>query len=338
MRYSAANKPQISVIVCHHTGELLYEFIESIFKSEHVSFEVIVMTSDEKLALTGIKNCMVFHDEGLPAVKRNAGARIAKGHYLAFFDDDVIVDKDCLWHLKESITNDVVMTYGKLWNREHTNRFDEAGSFVTTTGFLWSRAAQNEIDSGQYNKEEYVLSGKSANCMIRKDLFKRIEGFDESFGILGEETDLAWRLWLRGHKILYVPQATGLHAFNTKWKPATQYYTSKRVHYNGCRNYITMLLKNLGKEHLWIIIPHSLIWFFAGLAMLGTGKFEQGWNIWKGLFYVMCHLKEILEKRGRIQSQRKLEEKDLWPIISRKTPKGYYLQRFTRYLRIGLHG
>ena len=105
--------------------------------------------------------------------------------------------------------------------------------------------------------------------MIRADAYKAIAGFDEDFGILGEETDLSWRLWLKGVKILYTPQATGYHAFNTKFKPVEKHYTSKRVQFNGCRNYCVMLIKNLETHNLWRILPiHILIWFFAGLAMI----------------------------------------------------------------------
>lgn len=329
---------EVSVVVCHHTGKLLDGFIKSITKSENVKYEVIVMTSDEKLAMEGIKDCLVFHHTGLPAAKRNAGARIARGKYLAFFDDDVEIDDLCLYWLKDSIKGQTAMTYGKLWNMEHRNRFDEAGSFMTSTGFLWSRAGQNDIDTGQYNKEEYVLAGKSASCMVLKDVFKKVGGFDEDFGILGEETDLSWRIWLSGKRVLYVPTATGYHAFNTRFKPVEKHYTSRRVQFNGCKNYLTMLIKNLGREHLWIIPFHTMVWFFAGLAMIGTLKIRQGINIWKGLASVLSDMSKNLKKREKIQEQRQINECDLWPIIYRTTPRRYYIGRFLRYIRIGLHG
>jgi len=332
------SNPEVSVVTCHHTGTLLFGFLESLFKSENVDFEVIVMTSNEDLALKGIKNCIVIYHEGMPAEKRNAGARIAKGKYLAFFDDDVTIDPLCLYHLQRSIGSSIPMSYGKLWNMERRNRFDEAGSFLTTTGFLWSRAGQNEIDNGQYSKEEYILAGKSASCMVMANVFKKVGGFDESFGILGEETDLSWRIWLSGGSVLYVPTATGYHAFNTKFKPPEKYYTSSRVHYNGCRNYLTMLIKNLGDEHLWIVPLHAAIWFGAGVAMLITLRPKQGANILRGLWYVLSHRKEILKKRSQIQFTRKSNESFIWSHIFRRAPRGYYTQRFTRYISLGLHG
>lgn len=329
----------ISVVVCHHTGNLLFGFLDSLFKSQNVKFEVIVLTSNEDLAMKGIKNCLVFHDTTSPAEKRNTGVRLSRGKYIAFFDDDVTIDPLCLYHLKDGIGPSVGMTYGKLWNMEHRNRFDEAGSYLTKTGFLWSRAGQNDIDNGQYSKDEYVLSGKSASCMIKKEVFKAVGGFDEDFGILGEETDLAWRVWLYGKCVLYTPQATGYHAFNTKFKPKEKHYTNKRVFFNGCRNYITMLIKNLEKKNLWSILPaHILIWFFAGLAMIGTLKVKEGWNIWCGIWYVVKNYRLISQKRAKVQSKRKKTDAEIWENIYRVPPRGYYIGRFTRYVKNALHG
>lgn len=299
-----------------------------------------MITSDEALAEKGISDCLVYYNTGMPAEKRNVGSRLARAPILGFFDDDVEIEPDCLTYFINALVSyeQIGMVYGKLYNAERPNRFDEAGGFLTSTGFIWSRAGQNDIDKGQYDMPGPILAGKSASCAIRKDVFARIDGFDEDFGILGEETDLSWRTWLLGYEVWFIPSSQGIHYFNTKWKPANEYYTSKRVHYNGCRNYLTMLIKNLGKEHLWVIPIHTTIWFFAGIAMLCTGKANQGLNLLRGLGYVLTNLKKILKKRKRIQETRRIDESDLWPKIYRAAPRGYYWTRFSRYLRIGLHG
>ena len=333
--------PNVSVIVCNHVvGELLYRAIASLKRQKNVNYEIIVITSSEELARVGLEDCIVIHSNKTPAEKRNIGAKIARGRYLAFFDDDVDVDANCLVNLfRPLVLDECAMTYGKLWNMEHQTRFDEAGGYLTSSGFIWSRAGQNDVDTGQYDRQEAVLAGKSASCMVRKDVFMEVGGFDEDFGILGEETDLSWRIWLAGHSVHYVPTAHGYHAFNTKFKPVNRHYTSSRVQFNGCRNYITMLIKNLEARNLCQILPiHVSIWFGAGLAMLITGKVREGINIWRGLAYVLLHLRGILRKRGQIQSTRRVNDRTLWPHIFRRAPRGYYRTRITRYITLGLHG
>ena len=333
--------PDISVIVCHHKGDFIHRFVDSIKKSVGVTFEIIIITSDQAFALEGINGCKVSDGPQFPAEKRNIGFRMSTGTYLAFFDDDVEVDSDCLLKMKQFLDAHPTfgMVYGKLYNMEHRNRFDEAGGFLTSTGFIWSRAGQNDIDSGQYDVYETILAGKSASCMMRAETFHKVGGFDEQFGILGEETDLSWRVWLSGQKVCFVWDAIGYHAFNTKFKPAKDYYTSSRVHRNGCRNYFTMLTKNLGGETLWKILPiHIAIWGFAGVAMILSLKVRQGANIFLGLSDYFRNLPATLSKRRKIQEKRDITDRELFTYVFKNPSARYYVQRFCRYLRIGLHG
>ena len=331
---------EISCILCHHKGDFIYKAVESIKSSYGITYEIIIVTSDDELALKGIPGCFVVNNYGGPAEKRNVGSRVSKGDYIAFMDDDVEINSDCLLKMLAALKTDSVdMVYGKLYNMERRNRFDEAGGYLTSSGFIWSRAGQNDIDIGQYDSLVQILAGKSALCMLKAEAFYSVGGFDEDFWILGEETDLSWRLRLRGYSVWFLPWAVGYHAFNTRFKPANEYYTSKRVQYNGCRNYITMLIKNLEVYNLWKILPiHILIWFSAGIIMCLTGKFSQGLNILKGLAYVLMNLRSVLIKRINVQEKRVRSDREIWPHIFRRAPRGYYTQRFTRYLKIGLHG
>lgn len=332
---------EVSVIACHHKGEFIYKFVDSVKKSTGVNYEIIIITSDDHLAVTGIKGCRVFNGDQYPAAKRNTGYRVSSGKYIAFFDDDIEIEPDCLLRYKEFMDSNptVGMAYGKLYNMERRDRFDEAGGFLTSTGFIWSRAAQNDIDTGQYDVYETIFAGKSASCIIREELFFKVGGFDEDFQILGEESDLSWRLWLAGHKVCFLYDAVGYHAFNTVYKPAKEYYTSTRVHRNGCRNYITMLLKNLEVRNLWKILPiHLVVWFFAMCAMIGTLRLKEGINIAIGLKQVLGNLSNTLKKRRQIQSSRVITDKELFTYIFRNPPRTYYTQRFLRYITLCLHG
>lgn len=333
--------PDITVVTCHHTGSFIYGFVDSIKKSNNVNFEITIVTSDDKLSIEGIYGCHVINGPQFPAAKRNKGVRSALGKYIAFFDDDTEIDENCLFEFKDYLDKNpnVGMVFGKLWNGDKRNRFDEAGGYLTSTGFIWSRAGQNDVDNGQYDKAEPIFAGKSASCMIRKELFNNIGGFDEEFGILGEETLLSWRVWLSGQEVHFVPTAVGLHYFNTKRKDTKKHYTHSRVFYNGSRNYVSMLFMCLETKNLWRILPiHLMIWFFAGVAMIGTGKLRQGWNILKGLGYCVKHWRTLLKKRNRIQDKRTKSDRDIWPFIFRNAPNGYYKQRLRRYVSLGLHG
>lgn len=329
---------KISVILCHHKGRLIDDAIKSLNDCvNRKDFEVIVMTSD-----VTYKHCLadrLIFQEGGPDVKRNIGFKFAQGSYIAFFDDDIEVQKHAVLEMEKLLDEPCVgMVFGKLLNMEHRNRFDEAGSYLTTTGFLWSRAESHVEDTGQYEEAVPILAGKSAACMIRRNLFVKTGKFDVSFGILGEETDLAWRVWLCGFKVMYCPQSVTYHAFNTKFKPA-DFYTPDRVYFNGCKNYIMMLVKNLETINLWRILPvHILIWIVSAFAMLFGGRVRAFKLIFKALFHVFTHWNLILNKRAVVQKTRQIKDKDLFKFILKSPKFSYYLERLKRYVQVGLHG
>lgn len=333
----------ISVIVCHHKGEtLITNAIKSIQHSQDVNYEIIVATSSDDYAS---KYQFTFKDvnfmtiSGGPAYKRNVASRYARGNYYAFFDDDVEVTGLTLyWMLKTLKDRKAGMVYGKLLNMEFKDRFDEAGSFLTPTGFLWARCESGVVDAGQFDREEAILAGKSASCIVRRDIFLKVGGFDVSYGILGEETDLSWRIWLIGSSVWFSYRSVTYHAFNTKFKPA-DFYVPERVYRNGCRNYLSMLLTNLEKPNVFmVVLIQVIVWFTAGIGMMITGKFEAGSNIFKGLADIIINIRRIIHKRALVQSTRVISDKELFKTIKRNPPFSYYYKRFFHYIKTGRHG
>lgn len=327
---------KVSAILCHHKARLIDKAVDSLLLSRNVKLQIIVVTSDETYQDSRVQ--VVFANGG-PAIKRNIGLRFAEHPLIAFFDDDIEVTLYAVEAMAKSLLKPGVgMVFGKLLNMEFRDRFDEAGSFLTWSGFLWARCGSEVIDRGQFDLECAVLAGKSASCMIHRRVFGEIGMFDASYEILAEETDLAWRVWLFGYHVLFVPSSVTYHAFNTRFKPK-DFYIPRRVYFNGCRNYITMLLTNLETHNLLIpITTQVLVWFWAAVGMLITGKHEAGFYILKGLWYVVMNLRLILHKRASVQAKRKVKDCDLFPFIKKSPPMSYYINRFFHYIKTGRHG
>lgn len=103
-------------------------------------------------------------------------------------------------------------------------RFDSAGMFMTPALRHFDRGS-NELDSGQYDKPQYVFGATGACALFKRDFlldiaisFKRNDGrltllevFDEDFFAYREDADLAWRAQRCGWRCLYLPDALGYH-------------------------------------------------------------------------------------------------------------------------------
>ena len=329
----------VSVILCHHAGDFVPAAVASLRKSVEVEVEIIVVTSDPKVKFEHAKT--VYANVG-PSQKRNIGAEHARSEFLFFLDDDVEVEPAFLLKMTNALKQrNIGMVYGKTLNMERRNMLDNAGSYLTWTGFLWAREESGIEDKGQFNKPEYIFAGKGAAMALRRSTFEKVIGFDPVYEILAEETDISWKVWFSGQKVLWVPDAVLYHAFNTKFKPWSYYYTNKRVYYNGCRNYIIMLAKFLEAKNFWRIIPlHASVWFFAGLGMLLTGKHEAGWLIWKGLLYHLnpWNIADTLRRRKEAQKLRTKTDAELFKVILRQPRAGFYISRFLHYIKTGRHG
>lgn len=325
----------ISVVICHHQGKLIYDAIRSVIASDYELFEVIVVTSVPDLEF---KNCRTIFYPGEPAVKRNIGVRYASYPYIAFFDDDVEVDRYCLRELHAVCKLDKVgMVFGKCLNFVKREIFDEAGSFLSWNGFLYSRGDRVK-DEGQFDKIDTILAGKSANCMVKRKAFGEVGFFDEWMGILGEESDLSWRMWLYGYTVFFVPRAIAYHKFNTVLKPST-FYNLKRVYYNGCRNYISMLFINQDLNNCLRILPiHILCWVIAGLGMFLRFRFGEGLHIFYGIYSCFVNRERLLRRRERVQRDRVCRDSDLSKFITINPPISYYIKRIARYWRSSVHG
>ena len=326
---------RISCVICHHQGNLVLKAISSILLSRDVEIELIVVTSQTGKAFYSTKT---VHVPGGPARKRNIGYRYCTSPYIAFFDDDVEVEPTAIAEMLKVLKKDNVgMVFGKLRNMEFRDMFDEAGSFLTWTGFLWARGDRVK-DVGQFDESVPVLAGKSAACIIRKEAFSKAGFFDESYEILGEESDLSWRVWLSGYKVIYSPRSLTYHAFNTRFKPAN-FYTAQRVYFNGCRNYLAMLTTNLGWQRLLLALPFQLFaWTTSALGMFFSGKLQASLYIFEGLGYYFTHLSSHLEKRKGVQSQRMVKESELMAQVMQNPSLAYFLKRLFRYIMTGLHG
>lgn len=337
--------PQVSVIVCHHVGrDLLNRCIQS-YRNAYWSYpytELIVVTSDPTLTNPLIDK-LLFLEDG-PAAKRNLGVEHATGEVIVFLDDDVEIKSDCLKAFVDFFADhpDAGMLFAKIYKMEEGRRdeFDDCGSWLTASGFLYARAGAGQRDRGQYETAVPILASKSATCAIRRSAFESSGGFDPTYYILGEETDLAWRVWLSGLTVWYVPTAISWHAFGCEsLKPKADYYTIERTMTYGARNYLSLLWTHLGTARLVAILPaHVSAWIAALLGFSARGDGRRALAIMRGLWQALYRLPDLCRKRHHSQSRRRVSDRHLWPLISYQPPVSYYATRLWRYWTTQLHG
>lgn len=143
-----------------------------------------------------------------PAAARNAGATAARGHYVAFIDDDCRPSPTWLDALAERVAaNPGCAIGGQTINGLPENLFSTASQLVLQYLYhCWNR---------DQNDAFFIASN---NLALPKAPFLEMQGFDTRFPFAGaEDRELCYR-WRRRGRIVYAPDAitNHFHALNLR--------------------------------------------------------------------------------------------------------------------------
>jgi len=196
---------------------------------------------------------------------RNLGASHAKGRYLVFFDDDVIVHKLCISNIVKPFIEDsvgavagrVIEPHKKIEKQNtYVGRITLLGKF--TDGF--SSTVKQDVDT--------VMG---CNFSVRKDIYEKIGGSDEKFtgNAIREESDLSLRIKEKGYRIVFEPTAMVTHLrIQTGGARKTEGRLSWYFHFFSNETYFIL------KHRPWILVPVILgtRWEWIVRCMFGIGR------------------------------------------------------------------
>lgn len=214
--------PLVSIVVpTYNRKKSLVRLVESIYKSTYKNFEIIVIddaSSDGTYSFIAgkyarRKNFSLYRNsENLFAAgSRNEGIKKSSGELIFFIDDDNVIDK--------------MMIESMVRIFEHDSRIGEVGpvnySFKNKRKILWAGTKRNMWttktsqlrDITDFSKSETWETDDVLNAyLVNASLFKR-KGlrFDTRYGIMYEESDLAYSIRRMGYKIVVVKKAKIYH-------------------------------------------------------------------------------------------------------------------------------
>jgi GT2 family glycosyltransferase len=183
-----------------------------------VPIEVIVIddawTGPDADTLDMVQGIRVIHNQTNLGFLRtcNAAAKLAKGQYLYFLNNDTrVLDgwfAPMLALLREQ--PNVGAVGAKLLYPD--GRLQEAGGIIWRDGTGWNFGRHEDSGKPEYNYVREVDYCSGAALLVAADAFQRLGGFDERYApAYFEDTDLCFRLRQIGLKTLYQPAAQVIH-------------------------------------------------------------------------------------------------------------------------------
>ncbi len=144
-----------------------------------------------------------------PCIKRNYGAKISKGQYLCFIDDDSYPDKNWLKNIKKQI--DLHPNYAAFCGPALTPITDNI--LQQASGQVWS-SVLGSGGAGLYrslvSSPRFVNDYPTVNFVIKKTIFNQIGGFNIKYWP-GEDTIFCLDLINNHQKIYYHPSIIVYH-------------------------------------------------------------------------------------------------------------------------------
>lgn len=165
-------------------------------------FEVIVVGMD-KFGLIKTNDLIRFERSNAPlppATARNRGAKDARGDILVFLDADCIAHPGWLASFDQQFHDPGTAVVGGGIDISSRSYWTLSDNLATFHDYLMTHAA------GQRNQLP------SLNLAIRRNVFLKVGGFDERYPRpAGEDSDLTFRLHLRGYSLIFNPEAIVAH-------------------------------------------------------------------------------------------------------------------------------
>jgi len=170
----------------------------------------------------------------------NLGMRAARGRHIVLLNNDTRVRPGWLRALVAAAeaSPDAGAIAAKLMFLDPPGVIQNAGSLLLSDGSGADRGFR-EADRGQYDGREEVFGACGASVLYRREMLDDVGAFDETFFMYYEDTDLNWRMRLRGWKVVYEPAAVVDHVHagsSQEWSPFFTFHVD--------RNRMFMLLKN----------------------------------------------------------------------------------------------
>ncbi|MGQ9640379.1 MAG: glycosyltransferase family 2 protein [Candidatus Bathyarchaeia archaeon] len=301
--------PKVSIIVLNYNGKkYLKNCLDSLRKQVYPNYEVIMF---DNASTDGSVNYVrenfhwvkiIENPTNLGYAKANNEAeKAASGEYLLFLNVDTWVKPDLLNALISTVMNNPKIGACACTQFSYDGK-QRLNSGLTTDLFAYP------INP---NKKEQILYSDGASLFVKRQVFRRIGGFDPAYFMYGEDVDLCWRILLSGYDVVAAQSAiVGHKTSGTYVKPGKIYQINQLRRYLAERNSLRTILKNYSAHTLLYILPLRAvitllqIAFFSLIRQYAFVILEIRAIIWN-----LRKLKDTFALRCVVQQTRRISDR-----------------------------
>jgi len=291
------------VILSFNRPELLEASIASALAQSYRNVEIFVIDnkSPQSDRITEIvqkepRVTLVSNAENLGFTGgMNQGFALARGKYVHFTEDDIVMDPACIEHLVQHLeaNEDVALASGFMLNPDDTVCC--AGGTVSLDGVYRVRIlrAEEPFDPAEQVPPYDVSFVPGAFICARRSVIERIGAFNEHFYLYFEDTELCARALKAGYRISVVPAARVYHARRAA-APSPDY-----VQFHRQKNFVATYVIHAP----WSVLPEFLL---RNIVLPGARTARSNPSQLKvqlaAYRWIVRNLPALLRERHRVQT------------------------------------
>lgn len=227
----------VVVIPSWNSAALLTDCIDSL-RAQGVGVELMVVDNGSTdgsipfLEREGIAHIALPENVGFAAAV-NLGAASAAADSILVLNVDTVLEPGCIERLAATLAADPGLggVQPRLLQLEGAARDPEAARLYSAGQGLTRDGRAVELGAGArqlpvFLRGREVFGVCGAACLLRRELFTELGGYDESYVSFYEDVDLNMRAQIRGWRFAYEPEAVVWHVGNASW---TEGFTRPRA-------------------------------------------------------------------------------------------------------------
>ncbi|RZN82914.1 MAG: glycosyltransferase family 2 protein [Winogradskyella sp.] len=323
----------IAVVILNWNGKtLLEQFLPSVTTCSN---DAKIYVADNA-STDGSIDFLANHYPEIKIIQNKENGGYAKGYndalkyvdepLLCLLNSDIEVTKDWLLPIVEAYNSEetVAIIQPKILDYKQKSHFEYAGAaggFIDKYGYPFCRGRifdTIEEDKGQYDDITEIFWASGACLFIKNEVFKSLNGFDDTYFAHMEEIDLCWRAFNYSHKTIYVGASAVFHVGG-----ATLQNTSPRKTYLNFRNSLYTLVKNTDRNVFRRVFTRLFLDGIAGIRFLIKGKPSYCFAVLKAHISFYTTLPRLLKQRKQIKQLSNYNNRTsiVWDYFIKKKQK-----------------
>lgn len=278
-----------------------------------------------------LPNSVVRIVEGNPGFGRmiNELQRVVEGDggLFCIMHDDVVLQASTVRTLvQELFISNAAVVGPKLLQWHNSTLLQSVGFGIDRCGEVDPFIEQNERDQEQHDAVRDVFFVSSACMLVRSDLFRELNGFNQDISFFGEDLDFCWRAHLSGARVLVSPTAVARH-MNDFESRSTSLISKASVARNRARTVAT-LTSRIRLPFVWLqMLLTSAVETILGLF---TGTFRESLASFRATLALVIDASYIFKRRQQVRPLRRVAANEIAKLQVNGSAR---LTRFIRHRR-----